>query len=220
MIMKVQAIIQEIKNRMQGTISEGLTKHGVDYKINYGVSVPELKQIAQNHIGNHQLALELFQQDIRECKILASLIDDPALVTGEQIDDWSQSFTNPEIVEQVCSNLLWKSEYALSRSIEWCLTGDELMQKAGLIIAARSATNSEIMDKVFEPYLEIIENFDEESIAYNKSTIGFTLRQIGFRSDYLRSRVFELAQVMAESEDEHKAWIGSQLLFDLEGDNQ
>ena len=218
MAMEIQEIIEKIKRHMHGSVSEALSQHGIEYKVNYGVSIPELQNIAQNYIGNHNLALELFQLDIRECKILASLIDDPSKVSGEQIDKWAQSFTNVEIVEQVCSNLFWKSDYILSRSIEWCLSCDELMQRAGLIIAARTASNLDIKDTVFDPYLEVIENFDDSQFAYNKSTIAFALRQIGKRSDEFSEKVIALAQRIAESEDEHRAWVGNQLLFDLEED--
>lgn len=216
--MGTQEIIEEIKRHMHGSVSESLSQHGIDYKVNYGVSIPELQNIAKNYVGNHKLALELFQLDIRECKILASMIDDHTKITGEQIDEWAQSFTNVEIVEQICSNLFWKSDYVLSRSIEWCLSCDDLMQRAGLIIAARTAKNLEIKDTVFDPYLEVIENFDDSQFAYNKSTITFALRQIGKRSDIFSDKVIALAQRLSESEDEHRAWVGSQLLFDLEED--
>lgn len=220
MVMEIQKLIEEIKRHMHGTVSDSLSLSGIDYKVNYGVSIPELKNIAENYKGNHTLALALFQEDIRECKILASMIDDPAKVTGEQIDEWAQSFSNVEIVEQVCSNLFWKSDYILSRSIEWCLSCDELMQRAGLIVAARTAKNLEIMDTVFDPYLEVIENFDDAQIAHNKSTITFALRQIAQRNDAFSEKVIALAQLFAESENEHKAWIGSQLLFDIEEDSE
>ncbi len=95
-------------------------------------------------MGDHELALELFREEIRECKLLATMIDDPELITGEQLDEWANDFTNPEIVEQVCGNLFWRTGYALSRSIEWCLDDDELFQKAGLLIIARKASDPNV----------------------------------------------------------------------------
>lgn len=213
--MELQRIIEEIKSRMSGPTSVSLTQLGVSYKVNYGVSIPELSTIAEIYKGNHKLALELFDQDIRECKILASMIDDPEQVTGEQIDNWAQSFTNIEIVEQVCYNLLWKTDCALSRSIEWCLGNDELLQKAGLIIVGRSASK-EVKDAVFEPYIELIDNYDEQQIVQNKISIEFALRQIGKRNTELKAKVLELAQQFANSNDEHKAWIGGQLLYEFD----
>ncbi len=212
----ITEIINDIKRLSNGELVRFLGQSNILYSIAYGVTIPELRKIAKPHYGNHQLALELYEQDIRECKIIASMIDDPALVTGEQIDTWAQNFTNHEIVEQVCSNLFWKSEYALSRSIEWCLSGDELLQKAGFIIAAKAASITEINDVVFEPYIEIIENLDDLLISQNKTTVDFALRQIALRCDFLSQKVIDVARQMSESDNEHRAWIGNQLLFELE----
>ena len=211
----VEKLIYEIITRKNGPVSEELSKLGIKYKTNYGVTVPELKSIAEPYVGNHELALELYKHEIRECKLLASMIDDPTKVTGEQIDEWAESFTNVEIVEQVCSNLLWKSDYALSRSIQWCLSNDEFLQRAGLVIAARSASNLKIKNAVFDPYLGIIENLTDNQIAKNKNSVEFALRQIAFRNEGFRRKVLEISTNMTESDSEHRAWIGSQLLFEL-----
>jgi 3-methyladenine DNA glycosylase AlkD len=216
--MDVNIVIREIESHMNGPVSNSLKNYGLGYKLNYGVSIPQLQSIAQQYKGNHELALQLYNREIRECKIIASMIADPEILTGEQIDNWAQSFTNIEIVEQVCSNLLWKSEYALSRSIEWCLSLDELMQRAGLIIAARCARNLEIKNIVFEPYIDIIDNLDENQVATLKSPIEFTLRQLGKRNESFRDKVLTLAQNMVDSENEHRAWIGGQILFELSED--
>lgn len=213
---QVWEIISKVKVYANGPSSTSLGAWGIDYRVNYGVSIAELKEISEDYKGKHELALKLYEQDVRECMIIASLIDDPTQVNGEQIDAWAQKFTNAEIVEQVCSNLLWKTDCALSRSIEWCLSNDELLQKAGLIIAARSASNTHIKDVVFEPYLDIIDGLDDRSIANNKSNIEFALRQIALRNDNFKNRVVEYAKELASADDEHRAWIGNQLLFDFD----
>lgn len=218
--MDVQRIIQEINRHMNGPVSESLTQRGFSYKVNYGVSIPELKSIARKYTGNHELALALYEEDIRECKLIASMIDDPKKVTGEQIDNWAQSFNNHEIVEQVCSNLIWKADCALSRSIEWCISGNEYLQKAGLIIAARSASNTNINDNVFEPYLTVIDGFDQKVFSQQKNSIEFAMRQIANRNPLFREKVLSLAQSFASSSDEHRAWVGSQLLFNFASEEE
>jgi len=213
---KFHQINKLIESHRNGDASAAMARMGLVYGANYGVSIPELKQIAQKFAGDHELALKLFSEDVRECKILASLIDNPVQVTDEQMDSWSQSFINHEIVEQVCGNLFWKSEYALSRSLEWCLSNDEMLQKAGMIIAARRAADPSVKDDVFEPYIEMVLNFDEDQMSIARNSAAFTLRQIALRNETFRSRVVTLAQSMAQSEDENRAWVGGQLLFELE----
>lgn len=213
---KYLQILELIKAHRNGDVSESMTRMGIQYGLNYGVSIPELRVMAITFACNHDLALKLFEEDIRECKILASMIDDPAQVTGEQIDGWSQSFINHEIVEQVCGNLFWKSEYALSRSIEWCLSDEEMMQKAGLIIASHWAGNKEVKDSLFEPYIDILDEMPEEQIERIKNSTVFALRQIGQRNELFRGKVIDVAHRMTQSDGESRAWVGSQLLYDLQ----
>ncbi|MDY0347296.1 MAG: DNA alkylation repair protein [Tenuifilaceae bacterium] len=215
--MKLQRIIEEVKNRKNVSVSHNLTCLGLNYKVNYGVTIAELKEIAKPYKNDHELALLLFEQDIRECKILATMIDDPKEVTTKQMDDWSQEFFNSEIVEQTCSNLFWKSEFGLSKSIEWCLSADKLLIKAGLILIGRIASSQEIIKEVvFDPYIDIIDGYDDNIMAANKNNIGFALRQIALRNTTHKQKVLTIAEEMSISKSEHRAWIGDQLLFELE----
>ena len=200
---------------MNGAVVESMRESGIVYKVNYGVTIPELQQIAQPYKGNHDLAIQLFEQDIRECKIIATMIDDPAQVTGDQIDNWCEDFDNVEIVEQVCSNLFWKSDFALPRSYEWCIEDDDLMKKAGLLIVGHRASDTTIKDSIFEPYINIIEEISEiEDDTVSNSAI-YALRQIAKRSDNLSEKVLQTAERMSESDFDIANWIGNQLLFEL-----
>jgi len=208
-------IIVQIKHRMNGAVVNSMQESGIIYKVNYGVNIPEIQQIAQPYKGDHDLAIRLFEQDIRECKIIASMIDIPAKVTGDQIDNWSNDFTNIEIVEQVCSNLFWKSDFALPRSIEWCLEDDNLLQKAGLLIAGNRASDKTIKDLIFEPYIGIVEKLVETDDELVSNAAIFALREIGKRSEPLKMKVLETAERMTESDFGIAAWIGNQLIFEF-----
>lgn len=212
---KVLEIKAQIKHRMNGELAESMRHEGIIYKVNYGVSIPELQQIAKPYKGDHDLAIELYNEEIRECKIIASIIDDPLKVTGEQIDEWANDFTNPEIIEQVCNNLLWKSEYALSRSIEWCLDDDELFQKAGLTIVARKASDKEIKESLLEPFIGIIENLSENANNTTQNAIKFALRELAKRNKKFEQLVLMAAQRLTESENEIAAWVGNEIIFEF-----
>lgn len=212
---KARKIIALVKQRMNGAVVESMRESGIIYKVSYGVTIPELQQIAQPYKGDHDLAMLLFEEDIRECKIIASMIDDPAKVTGDQIDAWSESFDNVEIVEQVCNNLLWKSDFALPRSYEWCLEDDELLKKAGLLIIGHRASDTSIKDSVFEPYISIVEDLAETEDELVSNSAIYALRQIAKRSQTLNDKVKQAANQMSVSDFGIANWIGNQLLFEL-----
>ena len=207
-------VIVRVRQRMNGAV-ESMRESGIIYKVNYGVTIPELQQIAQPYKGDHDLAIRLFEEEIRECKIIASMIDDPEKVTGDQIDTWSEEFNNPEIVEQLCNNLLWKSDFALPRSFEWCLEEDALLKKAGLLIAGHRASDSNVKDSVFEPYIYIVEDLAETEDELVSNSAIYALREIAKRSESLKDKVIQAADRMSASDFGIATWIGNQLLFEL-----
>lgn len=212
---KVMEVIARVRQRMNGAVVESMRESGIIYKVNYGVTIPELQQIAQPYKGDHDLAIRLFEEEVRECKIIASMIDDPKKVTGDQIDTWSEEFNNPEIVEQLCNNLLWKSDFALPRSFEWCLEEDALLKKAGLLIAGHRASDSNVKDSVFEPYIYIVEDLAETEDELVSNSAIYALREIAKRNESLKDKVMQAADRMSASDFGIATWIGNQLLFEL-----
>ena len=212
---KVMDIIAQVRQHMNGAVVESMRESGIIYKVSYGVTNPELQLIAQPYKGDHELAVLLFEEDIRECKIIASMIDDPKQVTGDQIDTWSEEFNNQEIVEQLCNNLLWKSDFALPRSFEWCLEEDALLKKAGLLIAGHRASDSSVKDSVFEPYINIVEELAETEDELVSNSAIYALREIARRSESLKDKVMQAADRMSASDFGIASWIGNQLIFEL-----
>lgn len=58
-----------------------MAKYGITPERTYGVSIPNLRKIAKEIGTDHKVAQQLWASDIRETRILASMIDDPEMVT-------------------------------------------------------------------------------------------------------------------------------------------
>ena len=75
--MDKQETIRDIKKQlrlfMNGVVSQSMREKGLDYKLNFGVEVPRIKEIAGKFEKNHELAQALWKENIRECKILAGI---------------------------------------------------------------------------------------------------------------------------------------------------
>jgi 3-methyladenine DNA glycosylase AlkD len=76
--MTTQDTIREIKAQfrlfMNGVASHSMREKGLDYKLNFGIELPRLKEISLRYEKNHSLAVEVWKENIRECKILATLL--------------------------------------------------------------------------------------------------------------------------------------------------
>ena len=76
--MDVHEIIKDIKGQfrlfMNGVVSQSMREKGLDYKLNFGIELPRLKEIAARYEKNHDVAQALWKENIRECKILAGML--------------------------------------------------------------------------------------------------------------------------------------------------
>ena len=76
--MDVHETIKDIKGQfrlfMNGVASQSMREKGLDYKLNFGIELPRLKEIAARYEKNHEVAQALWKENIRECKILAGML--------------------------------------------------------------------------------------------------------------------------------------------------
>lgn len=150
-----QKVLSELVRYKNGMVSESMTRRGIEYKRNYGVSIPDLKRVVAKHAPNHELAMQLFERPIRETRLAAIYVADPLALTEEQIADWSRHFTNPEIVEQACMHLLWRCPLAMGFAQEWLDAESVFLQKAAWMLLGKmpqTAWNASF-ESDFLPYL-------------------------------------------------------------------
>lgn len=82
-----------------------MREKGLVYKLNFGVEIPRIKMIAEGYEKNHDLAQALWKEDIRECKIMAAMLQPVDTFYPEIADIWVESIRNIEIAELTCMNL-------------------------------------------------------------------------------------------------------------------
>ncbi|NOR73788.1 MAG: hypothetical protein GQ525_01380, partial [Draconibacterium sp.] len=94
-----QSLLSKIKLLRNGDIADAMKRTGIEYKMNWGVSLVVLRQTAKEFEPDHVLALKLWNKQWRETSILATLLDEPKKVSEEQMDFWTKSLENIEIAE-------------------------------------------------------------------------------------------------------------------------
>lgn len=148
--MDVNEQIKDIKAQlrlfMNGVVSQSMREKGLSYKINFGVELPRIKEIAGRYEKNHQLAQALWKEDIRECKILAGLLQPVETFFPEISDIWIEDIRNIEIAEITCMTLLQHLPYAPAKSFQWIADEREYFQVCGFLTIARLLMKKGDMD--------------------------------------------------------------------------
>ena len=147
---KTQEQLKEIKRSfrllMNGVASRQMRASGLDYHLNWGVTLTDLKAMASQYEQDEHLAMELWKENIRECKILATMIMPAEKMTPELTDLWMEQAGTQEIVEVLAFNLLQHLDFAPVLAFEWLAAADSLHQIGGYQVIARCLSNGMVPD--------------------------------------------------------------------------
>ena len=160
---EIEAQIKEIKlsfrQMMDGSIAQSMRNKGVDYHLNWGATLPRLRDKADGIGKNYDLAIALWKENVRECKILATMIMPPDVVLPEVIDIWMEQTATQEITEQAAFNLYQYLPYAPEKAYTWIASDKELYQLCGFHILSRLFMNGQ------EPNERGINEFIDQALA-------------------------------------------------------
>ena len=195
---------------------DGMTRYGLPSDNALGVAVGDIQKIAK-HIGrDHDLALALWKTGVYEARLLTSFVDDPALVTPKQMDDWCDDFDNWGIVDTVCFKLFDQSSHAYAKAKQWVTRRDEFGKRAGFVLYACLAGHDKTTgDKPFLEALKLIERGATDDRNFVKKGVLWALRRIGGRSAALKKAAKELSARLAKSDSDSARWIGKSALKEL-----
>ena len=164
---KLMKIKRSFRLLMSGPTSQSMTRKGLGYKINWGVPFIELKKMALEYGKDYELAIELWKEDIRECKILATLIMPAEKMLPEITDIWMEQVKSQEMAEMLAFNLLQHVDYAPAIAYEWIATDKTLYEIAGFQLLARLFANGQEANE-----RGINEFLDQAAVALQGDNMG------------------------------------------------
>ena len=140
---RVREIKQSFRQLMDGMTAQSMRDKGVEYKLNWGASIPMLRDMAAEIGKDYELAIELWKADVRECKILATMVTPADRMLPEVVDIWMEQTTSQEIAEQAAFNLYQYLPYAPAKAYQWIAFDKELYQLCGFHILTRLFMNKQ-----------------------------------------------------------------------------
>ena len=190
---KLMAIKQSFRLFMDGTTSRSMAQKGIGYKINWGVPFHELRKMATPYAPNYELAIELWKENIRECKIMATLIMPPERMSPELADVWTEQPLQQEMAEMLAFNLLQHVDFAPTLAYQW-MAGDRMDRQicAYQLLARLFMKGCEPNERGLDEYL------DQVSVALQSDNLGVrhaasaSLQKLAILGDSYEKRVDEL----------------------------
>ncbi len=147
----VKEIKQSFRQMMDGSVAQSMRDKGVNYHLNWGATIPRLKaqaeELESTFNNNHpsftlyDLAIALWKENVRECKILATMLMPADAILPEVVDIWMEQVPSQEIAEQLAFNLWQHLPYAPEKAYQWIALDKEYYQLCGFHILSRLFMN-------------------------------------------------------------------------------
>ena len=211
-------ILKLLASRPDPRAVAGMARFGIVVKKVYGGwSVPMLRKLAREIGRDHALAQELWSSEVFEARILATLIDEPARVTGSQMNRWVKDFDNWAVCDGACINLFRYTRLAHKKCLEWSAGPQEFAKRAAFaLMAGLAVADKSAHDEAFLQFLPLIKiaAADERSIV--RKGVNWALRQIGKRNTSLNRAALVAAREIYGSDSRSARWVASDARRELE----
>ena len=174
---KVKEIKQSFRLMMDGSVAQSMRDKGLNYHLNWGATLPRLKAKAEELKANsprnatlsqreeptaksqYDLAIALWKENVRECKILATMLMPPEQMLPGVCDIWMEQIPSQEIAEQAAFNLWQYLPYAPEKAYQWIASDQEYYQLCGFHVLSRLFMNGQ------EPNERGINEFIDQSLS-------------------------------------------------------
>lgn len=195
-----------------------MARFGINMQNTLGVSVPVLRKIARQVGRDHVLAGQLWSSGIHEARMLACFIDEPNLVSEEQMERWVGDFDSWDVCDQCCGNLFDRTQFAHGKALEWALREEEFVKRAGFVLMATLAVHDKkASSRDFQKFLPLIKEASTDDRNFVKKAVNWALRQIGKRDRELNRLAIIAAEEIRKVDSKSARWIAADALRELTG---
>ena len=184
----INKLLKLIDLRKNGETVDQQKQLGINYRLNYGVALAHIKEIARGIAPDNELAKRLWYRQVRETMILATLLAEPSTLRPNELIDWCSLIDNPELAEQVAINLLGKMQNIL-QVVPMLITDGNPNQKATAFFGLGWALRNKLIAPAdIVPFETMILPDDKTTSSVEKRSIAHMIKQMARHSSEGKKR--------------------------------
>ena len=212
----LSSVIAWLERQGRQKVREGMARYAIPADKAFGIQVGTLRKYAKQLGTSHDLAAALWKSGHYEARMLATVVDDPAEVTSEQMDRWSREFDNWAICDTACFALFDRSPHAWKKVPAWAPRPEEFVRRAAFaLLASLTVHDKRAADELFEKGLRLIEHAAADERNFVKKAVNWALRSVGKRNLLLNEASIDVARRLAARPDAASRWVGKDALREL-----
>ena len=143
----LKQIKADFRANMNGVASAHMRESGLKYHVNFGIELPRLQEIVKEYQPSHELAQQLWMENVRESKIAAAMLMPAEYVTQDLAELWAEQIPNAEIAQTTTLYLFARLPFASTLIFPWLASERELLQLCGLLLATRLVMQGKVFNE-------------------------------------------------------------------------
>jgi 3-methyladenine DNA glycosylase AlkD len=193
----VMALVEQNKN--ERGIANWQTMESTGHLKSFGVGLTQLRKLAKKIGRNHELALECWQSDYYDLRVIGLLIDEPKKITREQAESQVENLEIGMLthVFSTCDATLAKSPIAFDMAIAWRDSEYEPRKKSAFGLFYELSKNKRDKRLTDAFFLEQVAHIDQHVDNASKNlrlAMGAALMGIGKRNLLLNKAAIVVAK--------------------------
>ena len=174
-------------------------KNGIGDK-QYGVKLGDLRKVAKKTKTDHELALQLWETDNFDARMLAMLIIKPKELTADELDTMVRSVKHARLADWINAYVVKVHPDNEKLRLKWMQDKHPMAARAGWdLTAQRVAKDPETVD--IPALLDRIEKEMATAAPDAQWTMNFTLAGIGINHPEYRQRAIDIGEKLGVYRD-------------------
>ena len=220
MLNDAKTVLAELKKLENPANQEGMKRFAVGNNDTLGINIPVLRAMAKDlkKLSNrHDIALDLWNSNIHEARLLSAFIDDPKQVTEVQMDAWTADIRSWDLCDQLCANLYYKTPFYLNKAFEYSFREEEFIKRTGFVLMLMYVQHNKVKDPaMIARFIERLEAEAHDNRNFVKKALNWLLRTIGKRNQTLYPLAIDACHRLIELNTPSSRWIARDALRELE----
>ncbi|MDE5561335.1 MAG: DNA alkylation repair protein [Bacteroidaceae bacterium] len=137
----IRDIKKELRANMNGIASAQMRRAGMPHHVVWGIELPRLRDIAAEFPSDRKLGQRLWNENVRESRLLGILLTPPEDFLPEVADIWVHEAATPETASLLAMELIVPQTWATNMAFHWIAGTDNLAALCGWLTICRLLQN-------------------------------------------------------------------------------
>lgn len=194
--MQLDLVLKELKSFANEAERALYQKNSAGSNV-YGVSLSNIRILAEKIGPAHNLGLALWETQIVDAQMLSCLILDESIIPSEIIDKMAEEIDYFQLAD-LFAKFIWRTRFAKEKATQYILSSKPYIQRMGYVLCAILAIlDADMPDDYFLNFLNQIASDFETAPVRVKEGMNNALVEISVRNERLNLKVLETLRLFA-----------------------